>query len=229
MMIAPRGRVSQQGLLPLTKRLPKTEADKPTVLVAEVPSLADSAEAAVFKMTALRAHDPTATKPGLRKHSWLWSGGAGLALIVDGLTWWQPWSAEVTLVTTETITPGMVSRVLAVNGRIAALDSVGVRSSVPGQLTEVLVADGDTVLSGAVIARLDSSQPRAQVMQALAAFDASIVQQKQAQADADRALTLGGNVPRKTMEAADLAALTVENEVERLRAALAQAQSQLTL
>ena len=115
------------------------------------------------------------------------------------------------------------------NGRVAALHSVGVRSSVPGQVTEVLVASGDPVAAGAVIARLEASQPRAQVTQAFAAFDASVVRQVQAQADADRALALGGNIPRKTLEAADLAATAAGNEVDRLKAALVQAQSALAL
>lgn len=146
-----------------------------------------------------------------------------------GLAWWQPWVARAPQVVIETVTEGPVARVLAVNGRIAALHSVGVRSSVPGQLTDVLVSSGDTVQKGAVIAQLDASQPRALVMQALAAFDASVVRQMQARADANRALALGGNIPRKTLEDANLAATAAGNEVDRLRASLAQAQSQLVL
>ena len=83
------------------------------------------------------------------------------AIALGGLAWWQPWAARVPLVGIEIVTTGPVSRVLAVNGRVAALHSVGVRSSVPGLLTEVLVTSGDTVQAGAVIARLDASQPRA--------------------------------------------------------------------
>ena len=152
-----------------------------------------------------------------------------VAVAVGGLAWWQPWAARVPQMVVEVVTRGPVTRVLAVNGRVAALHSVGVRSSVPGQLTEVLVTSGDAVQAGAVIARLDASQPRALLMQALSAYDASLARQIQAQADADRALALGGNIPRKTLEAANLAATAAASEVDRLQAALQQAQSALAL
>lgn len=173
---------------------------------------------------------PVAPVPKSRPMPWKRLGLAALvALGLGALAWWQPWMARMPQVVIETVTPGPVSRILAVNGRIAALHSVGVRAAVPGQVTEVTVATGDAVAAGGVIAQLDAAQPRAQAMQALAAFDASVVRRQQAQADADRARALGGNIPRNTLEAAELAATTAGNEVDRLQAALAQAQSQLAL
>lgn len=152
---------------------------------------------------------------------------AAVALGLGALAWWQPWVAPVPQVIVETVTAGPVSRVLAVNGRIAALQSVDVRSSVPGQMAVVLVAVGDSVVAGDVIARLTNTQPGAQVAQSFAAFDAGLVHLQQAQADAERDRALGGNIPRKTLDAADLAVTAAVAEVERLQALLDQSQDQL--
>lgn len=139
----------------------------------------------------------------------------------------RPWEPKPILVATEQINLGPVSRVLAVNGRVAAKHSVAVRSSVPGQVLEVLAVEGDFVTAGQVIAKLDGTQSRAQVAQAQAALDGGMISLRQAQLNADRAQALGENVPRKTMQDADLSLTAAKHEVERLKGVLDQAQSQL--
>jgi membrane fusion protein, multidrug efflux system len=148
-------------------------------------------------------------------------GAAGYAAIQ------RPWEPKPVSVAVETLTRGPLTRVLAVNGRIAAKRSVAVRSGVSGQVIEVLAEEGDVVTAGQVIARLDASQPKAQVAQARAALDAGIVRLAQAQSNADRARALGDNSPRKTLEDAELSLTAAQNEVERLRGALDQVESLL--
>ena len=140
----------------------------------------------------------------------------------------QPWQAGTPLVSVELVTPGPVTRVLAVNGRIAALRSVAVRSTVAGTLVASLAEEGDTVAQGAIIARLDDTAQQAAVRQAEAALDQQLVAQVQAQAALTRAEALGGNVSRVTLEDARSAVTRAEQEVGRLRALVDQAQFQLT-
>ena len=139
----------------------------------------------------------------------------------------RPWEHRPRSVAVETIKAGPVSQVLAVNGRIAPRISVNVRSAVVAQAIEVLADEGERVEEGQVIVRLDTAQPQALVRQARAALDAGLVAQQQAQATLDRARALGENTPRATREDAELALVSASNEVERLRSALAQTESQL--
>ncbi|MFS2218260.1 HlyD family secretion protein, partial [Telluria sp. Tellsp104] len=59
--------------------------------------------------------------------------------------------------------PGFVSG----NGRIEAVE-VDIASKLPGRLADVLVAEGDTVQAGQVLAHMDASALRAQRSEALA-------------------------------------------------------------
>jgi hypothetical protein len=84
-------------------------------------------------------------------------GGLGLGLFL------QPWATGPTLVMVEIAEQAPVTRVLAVNGRIAARRSVDVRALVGGALAEVRVAEGDSVAMRAELARLDSAAPAGRV------------------------------------------------------------------
>ena len=139
----------------------------------------------------------------------------------------RPWEPRPRNVAVETVKAGPVSQVLAVNGRIAPRISVNVRSAVAAQAIEVLADEGERVEDGQVIVRLDTAQPRALVRQAKAALDAGLVAPQQAQDTLDRARALGENTPRATREDAELALVSASNEVERLRSALEQTESQL--
>lgn len=151
-------------------------------------------------------------------------------LVVAGAAyalWQQPWTARPRAVAVEIVVTGPAVQALAVNGRIAARQSVDVRAAVSAQAREVLATEGQTVAAGDLLVRLDDAGARAQVDQAQAALDAGLVKQEQARAAADRAVALGDNASRSTRDDAELAYKAASNEVERLRAALAQARTQL--
>jgi RND family efflux transporter MFP subunit len=114
--------------------------------------------------------------------------------------------------------------VLAVNGRIAAVRSVDVRSVVSGTLTQLPVAEGDMVEANQTLAQLDAGAQTAAVRQAMAALDAALVTQQQASEAYDRAVVLGDNVARTVLEANAFALRSAAQEVVRLTALLDQAQ-----
>lgn len=140
----------------------------------------------------------------------------------------QPWSAGIPVVGLEVVAPGLVTRVLAVNGRIAALRSVDVKSTVAGTLVAPLAEEGDIVAQGAILARLDDTPQQAVVRQTAAALDSGLVSQKQARDALDRAEALGENVTRVTLDDARRSSERADREVGRLSALHDQAQFQLT-
>jgi RND family efflux transporter MFP subunit len=163
-----------------------------------------------------------------RRWSW-WQLVLVLGLVAAGVYALvaRPWEPRPAVVAVETLVTGPFSQVLALNGRVAAQEAVKVRSSVSGQAVDVMADEGDVVEAGAVLVQLDTTEVRTRVDQARAALDAGIVSQRQAQANADRAIALGENATRANREDAELALSAASNEVARLQAALEQAQSQL--
>ncbi len=139
----------------------------------------------------------------------------------------RPWESRAPQVRVEAVAAGPVTQVLAVNGRVAARNTVNVRSAVSGRAVEVLAAEGAEVAAGDVLVRIDSGQAKALVDQAQAALDAGLVQERQARAAAERAQALGENATRSAREDAELSLAAATNEVVRLTAALEEAQSQL--
>ncbi len=166
-----------------------------------------------------------AAKP---KHRW-WMGlvGGAMAAGLAGLLYLQPWATPVAVVTVETVVPGAVTRVLAVNGRIAGVRSVEVRPLVSGTLIAVLVAEGDTIPQSGILMRLDTAAQQAIVRQALAGLDAALVAQEEAAATLARTRALGANAARMVLDNAARAAQTAAQEVARMTALLEQAQIQL--
>jgi RND family efflux transporter MFP subunit len=146
----------------------------------------------------------------------------GLALI--GLAGSQFWMARPTPVTVEIAAPAPVTRILAVNGRIAAVRSVDVRSVVTGSLTSLPISEGDLVEADQVLAQVDAAAQNALVRQAMAALDAAVVAQQQASEAYDRALSLGVNVSRTVLETYAHTLQSATQEVARLTALLDQAQ-----
>ena len=106
----------------------------------------------------------------------VWAGLAVAATIAGWLIYAQPWVARVSERVVESVTPGPLSRILAVNGRIAAIHSVDVRSPVAGTLTHLMAEEGERVERGAILARLDDTPQQAVVRQAVAALDHGIVE-----------------------------------------------------
>jgi len=213
---------------------PKTIPDPaaiPAPAALASPSKTLSAAAPLTQVPALRppatARENVPTAPAPRKRPWLRALGAVVVLAGGGLVWWQPWAAAVPRVSVETVAPAALSRVLAVNGRIATLHPVEVRATVSGVVLEVLKSEGDAIVPGDVIARIEAAASQAAVRQALAALDAGTVAQAQSQTDAARMRALGGNVARNTLEDATRAVQSAAQEVTRLSALFDQAQIQL--
>lgn len=76
-----------------------------------------------------------------RRVGWLLVGAVAVAVAVwAGVT--RPWEARPAPVVVEIVTPGPVTQVLAVNGRIAARSSVRVRAAVSSQAQSVLAGEG---------------------------------------------------------------------------------------
>lgn len=127
----------------------------------------------------------------------------------------------------EVVGPGPVSRVLAVNGRVAGEVSVEVRPLVGGTLVAVSVSEGDVVDAGAVLAEVEPATQQAMVRQALAGLDAALVAQADAEATYARTNALGTNVARAVLESSARAVQTAAQEVARMMALLEQAELQL--
>ncbi len=148
---------------------------------------------------------------------------AGLALVL----YLQPWASGPVPVAIEIAEFAPVTRVLAVNGRIAALHSVDVRALVSGPLSAVLVAEGDEVEHGAELTRIDAAAQQAILRQAMAGLDAALVAQEQAVATFARTEALAANVARTALDNAASATQTAAQEVARMTALFDQAQIQL--
>lgn len=158
---------------------------------------------------------------------WLGAAGLAAAACLGGLLWLQPWATVVTGVGAEVATPGLVSRVLAVNGRVAGEVSVEVRPLVGGTLLDVRVHEGEFVEVGAVLAVIDPATQAAVVRQALAGLDAALVAQVGAQLALDRTKALGTNAARVVLDSAARSVQSSTQEVARMRALLEQSQIQL--
>lgn len=158
---------------------------------------------------------------------WIWAGLVVFAIAVAAFWYFQPWVSKAALVQVETVTPGALSRVLAVNGRIAPLHRVNVNATIAGAVREVLVDEGEVVALGDVLARVDATAQQAVVRQSLAALDAGLVAQAQAAATFARTQNLGANVARTVLADAEAAMQTADQEVARLTALFDQAQAGL--
>lgn len=165
--------------------------------------------------------------PKARRRVWPWLAGVVLAAGIGALAYLQPWVPQAVPVTVETAAPGPVARVLAVNGRIAGVQSVEVRPQVSGTLDAVLVKDGDLVQPDQPLTRLDASAPQAFLRQAAAGLDAALVAQEDAAAIYRRTDALGTNAARVVLEDAARTVQTAAQEVARMTALLDQAQIQL--
>ncbi len=159
-----------------------------------------------------------------KRRLWLWGAVGLLGLTLAALAVSQFWTAGPTPVAVETAALAPATRVLAVNGRIAAVRSVDVRSVVTGTLVALPVAAGDRVVEGQVLAQIEPAAQNAVVRQALAGLDAALVSQQQASETYDRAVSLGANVPKSVLEADAHALQSATQEVARLTAVLDQAQ-----
>ena len=170
---------------------------------------------------ALRHSTPEALP---KRRFWLWGTAGLLGLILAFIAYSQLWMARSPVVAVEIATLAPVTRVLTVNGRIAAVNSVEIRSVATGNLIALGVAEGDFVETGQILARIDSAAQNAVVRQAVAGLDAALVAQQQASETFDRATALGSNIARTVLETDAHAVQSAAQEVARQTATLDQAQ-----
>ena len=124
----------------------------------------------------------------------------------------------------QTLVEGPVSRVLAVTGRTAAETEVNITAATSARVEAVLVFEGDQVAAEDLLVTLDGRRQQLVVRQAMSSLDAAILARQAAREDANRAAALGESISATAREDAERALLRAENEVERLTAALEQAQ-----
>ncbi|WP_231575927.1 efflux RND transporter periplasmic adaptor subunit [Pseudorhodobacter ferrugineus] len=171
-------------------------------------------------LPALRpAPQPIAPK----RRWWIWGMtgvfGLGLAAVVAS----QIWMGAPPVVATETAALAPVTRVLAVNGRVAALSSVAIRPVVTGTIISLPVAEGDEVAEGQTLVQIDPMAQNAIVRQAVAGLDAALVTRQQATEAYERAVSLGANVARTVVETAAHSVELATEEVARQTAGVDQA------
>ncbi len=200
-----------------------TVKNKETTLTAQPGQHAQETLPAVVPTVS----SPNAAAKDAKHRWWIWATAGVLAAGVAALLYLQPWATPVPAVTVETVVLGPVTRVLAVNGRIAGVRSVDVRPLVSGTLVEVSVAEGDTVARSQTLMRLDTAAQQAVVRQAVAGLDAAQVALDDAVATLTRTRALGTNAARVTLESAARAEQTAAQEVARMTALFEQAQIQL--
>lgn len=194
-------------------------ADKPAAILPAVKSGA----AAPPQVPALRPAQ-AAGAPGLRKRGWLWLGAGALVVAAAVLSYVQPWVAKPPLVMIEVAALAPATRVLAVNGRMAAAHSVDVRPQASGAIERLFVAEGDTVKPEQSLARINADTQNTLLRQAVAGLDAALVAQEGARAAFDRSSALGANVSRSDLEGQSRALQSAAQEVARMTAMVDQAQ-----
>ena len=171
-------------------------------------------------------------RPTRTRRRWLiW---AVIALIVLAAALWLAWSRfsapTVRTVAARAATPaGGVGSVLDASGYVTARRQATVSAKITGKVTDVLIEEGMRVAEGAVLARLDDTEAKAQLSLARAQLAASRSQDgeiraqlQQAERDYTRAQELFNRqlVPEQSMDAA-------RAQRDMLRAKLASNQEQI--
>lgn len=157
------------------------------------------------------------------KRLWLW-GAVGLtSLAFAAFAYAQFWMDRAQPVVVEIAALAPVTRVLAVNGRIAAIHSVDVRPIVSGTLDTLSVAEGDAVKEDQILGQINADNQSAVVRQAVAGLDAALVARRQATEVYDRMVSLGSNVARTALETSEHAVQSAAQDVVRQTALVDQA------
>ncbi len=207
-----------------TRTSEKTQSAYSQEISAVLPA---TGTALVALPTVVDGLDQPSTRRNFGRNSWRWA----LAFVIGGgiaaTVYMRPWVPAPLLVLVEVAKPGPTLRVLAVNGRIAAVQTVDVRSAVSGTLEVIPVAEGDTVSIGDVLARINPSSQEAIVRQAQAALATGRITLAQSEADFKRLTILEGIIPTVNIESADSKARAAAEDVRRLEAVADGAEIQL--
>ncbi|HTD24345.1 MAG TPA: efflux RND transporter periplasmic adaptor subunit [Terriglobales bacterium] len=137
----------------------------------------------------------------------------------------------VATVTVAKVTRSDITRILAVTGTIAALpnEDAKVSSPVPGRIAKILVAEGDHVSAGQVMAQIDPQTLRDQVRQAEGAVEQARANLQNAIANRDRNENLfqRGIAAGKEVEDARTQVMVNQGALNQAEAALSIARQQL--
>src|SRR5260370_1249153 len=140
-------------------------------------------------------------------------------------------TAAVATVTVAKATRSDITRILAVTGTIAALpnEDAKVSSPVPGRIAKILVAEGDHVSAGHVLAQIDPQTLRDQVRQAEGAVEQAKANLQNAIANRDRNENLfqRGIAAGKEVEDARTQVSVNQGALNQAEAALSIAHQQL--
>lgn len=160
-----------------------------------------------------------------RSRTSFWLGVTLVTGISLGALWWGfGGGGGAPRVAVETLAAGPVDRVLAVSGRTETDVQSDIRSSIAARVDKVMVDENDTVVAGDELLTLDAAQQNSRIRQALAALDAAILKEQSAQAAMERAKRLGNTVSAVALDEAERDLALAHAEVDRLEAALEQAQ-----
>lgn len=207
--------------LPLWAQFGKGVTLRASDKIAEAVDKTNLPAAKPASVPALRHPAPVASP---KRRLWLWAGTGLSGLLLAALVYSQLWMAGPTVVAVEIARMAPVTRLLAVNGRIAAVSSVDIRPVITGSLVAITVAEGNLVEADQILAQVDAAAQNAVVRQAMAGLDAALVAQQQATEVYERALSLGPNIARTVLETDAHVVQTSAQDVARQTAALDQAQ-----
>jgi RND family efflux transporter MFP subunit len=120
---------------------------------------------------------------------------------------------------------------LAVTGRIEAVQTVMVSPQFAGRITEIVRHEGDRVMRGEILARLADSSARSNLLQQEAALSSRQHDLAQARRDLARtsSLVANGAVAAADLESARLLVSRAMDDVRRLSAVMREGQAQLVL
>lgn len=177
-----------------------------------------------------------------RKGLWIAIGVVGLAAVVVGSIVFQRKPKATPVQMAEVVREDLQAKVTA-NGKVQAQRKVDISATIPGQITQLAVREGDEVRKGQLLLQIDATNPRAAArssefsMEALRKdLDSARFQREQARLDAERAEQnfAAGIVPQAEVDrartaaaTAEAAVLAAERRVEQARATLEGARDTL--
>lgn len=172
------------------------------------------------------------------KKKWI-IGGTSLLLVLGGIGWaaWGQGEGE-TIFTVESATRKDLKESVNANGEIQAKTRVNVGTSVTGEIKEIHVKDGQWVKTGDLLVTVDQERFRQQLTQADLSLRGARQDLQNAQATFDKqhltfqrneSLFRQGLVSAEEFQAQKLARETSQNQLERARVSVSQAQAQVAL